>query len=63
MTLFRYQELFRTVVDEDNAEGPYGHREHRKPEGLDILPMLTDSELYKEFYAYAVNDLQLSPLT
>lgn len=58
-----YQEMWRIEVDLDTPEGPYGHREHKKPEGQPIQPMLVDSDLYKEFTKFAISELKLSPLT
>ena len=58
-----YQEMWRTKVDQDTPEGPFGHREHKKIPGQPISPMLTDSQFYKEFYNHALNVLNLEPLT
>ena len=58
-----YQEMWRTLVDMDTPEGPFGHREHKKIQGQAINPMLTDSQLYKEFYNYAIAELKLDPIT
>ena len=58
-----YQEMWRTKVDQDTPEGPFGHREHKKIPGQPISPMLTDSQFYKEFYDHALNVLNLEPLT
>ena len=58
-----YQEKWRTEVDEDTPEGPFGHRESKKESGLKIQPMLTDVDLYKEFYAYATTTLKLDNMT
>ena len=58
-----YQEMWRTMVDLDTPEGPFGHREHKKDEGKHIDPMLIDSQIYKEFYNYALTELKLDPFT
>lgn len=58
-----YQELFRTNVEQDTPEGPYGHREAKKETGQPIQPMLTDTELYKAFFQHATLTLKLDPFT
>ena len=58
-----YQELWRTQVDQDTPEGPYGHREPRKPLGQLIQAMLTDTALYKSFLSYATTELNLNTVT
>ena len=58
-----YQELWRTQVDQDTPEGPYGHREPRKPLGQPIQAMLTDTALYKSFLSYATTELNLNTVT
>ena len=40
-------------VDEDWRDGPWGSRGTKKKLGKEILPLLTDSDLYKEFYNLA----------
>ena len=50
-------------VDEDWRDGPWGSRGTKKKLGKEILPLLTDSNLYKEFYNYAVNVLLLENTT
>ena len=58
-----YQEIWRTEVEHDTPEGPFGHREHKKPEGLPMPALLTDSALYKKFFHYATTELKLQPFT
>ena len=58
-----YQEMWRTEVEGDTPEGPFGHREHKKPEGLPMPALLTDSALYKEFFHFATTELKLQPFT
>ena len=58
-----YQEMWRTEVEKDTPEGPFGHREHKKPEGLPMPALLTDSAVYKDFFQYAVSELNLQPIT
>lgn len=58
-----YQESFRTDVEADTPEGPFGHREAKKETGLPIQPMLTDPELYKAFLQHATLTLKLDPFT
>ena len=55
--------MWRTEVEQDTPEGPFGHREHKKPEGLPMPPLLTDSALYKEFFHFATTELKLQPFT
>ena len=50
-------------VDEDWRDGPWGSRGTKKKLGKEILPLLTDSDLYKEFYNHAVNVLLLENTT
>ena len=58
-----YQESYRTDIEYDTPEGPYGHRESRKKSGQPIQPMLVDSEVYKSFLRYAEMELKLDALT
>ena len=46
-------------IDEDWIDGPWGNRGIRRIKGEDIFPMITDSQLYKEFHQYAINVLKL----
>ena len=50
-------------IDDDWLDGPWGDRGKRKRNGEEILPLLTDSQLYKEFYHYASNVLKLDPIS
>ena len=50
-------------IDDDWLDGPWGDRGKRKRNGEEILPLLTDSQLYKEFYQYASNVLKLDPIS
>ena len=58
-----YQEMWRTKVEWDTPEGPYGHREKRKESGLPIQPMLVDSHTYKDFLRHVQTELKLDPFT
>jgi len=58
-----YQEMWRTEVEYDTPEGPYGHREHRKIPGQTIQPMLVDSDLWKDFLKHVDSVLRLDPHT
>ena len=47
------------VIDEDWLDGPWGTRGKRKSSGEELFPLVTDSQLYKEFYKYAVDVLKI----
>ena len=55
--------MWRTKVEWDTPEGPYGHREKRKESGLPIQPMLVDSHTYKDFLRHVQTELKLDPFT
>jgi hypothetical protein len=58
-----YQELWRTELDNDFVYGPLGHREAKRNRSEPIAPMITNSDLYKDFYKHAIEVLKLDPRT
>ena len=46
-------------IDDDWLDGPWGSRGKKRKLGEEILPMLTDLDLYKEFLNHAINVLLL----
>ena len=55
-----YQDLWKLELDLDRDDVALGTRsEGRTPKGQPIQPMIRDSELYKKFIKYAVDELKL----
>ena len=46
-------------IDDDWMDGPWGSRGKKRNLGEEIPPLLTDSDLYTEFYNHATNVLLL----
>ena len=58
-----YQELWRREIDSDTTYGPFGTRGGKRNRSEPIEPMLSDHDVYKDFYRHAVETLNLEVLT